>query len=712
MTMSTNFSSKNALLKSLALFTIIAAGTLSVRLQMISIFPPGATATTVTGMNASAEVVGYYNDGARNHGFKYSNGVYTVIDPPDSASSRVNGINDSGVVVGSYTMDGKRFGFQYSGGQYSTVDPTGCTTNVSSEVVAINNSGDIAGTYDNCGFTRRFGFYRSGNVTSIIDIPGSSNLVVTAMSAQGIVVGYYSGLGQDHGFMWNNGQLLAPFNPTGSAENHTLGVNFLGNRVGHYALSNGVTYAGYSQIGNAFTQITYPGSAINTYATAINSNRDIIGYYSDFTRNKTFGFRLRNGNFTIIDSPGTSGSMGSPVAINDSGDIAGNYGRFPLSFGFLLRNLPDSCTYSVNPSDNVLLASGGSGSFQVTAPVGCYWSVSTSSQATWFQVSGNGNGNGVVNYTVSANSGGQRTVGVPFPNNPPSVLFTLTQLSPTAYRSPFDFDADRKTDLSIFRPSVGQWWLNRSSNGSDSAFAFGTATDTVVPVDYTGDGKTDVAFWRPSTGQWFVLRSEDFSFYAFPFGANGDVPVPADFDGDGKADPAVFRESSSTWFINKSSGGTDIFGFGSAGDKTAVADYDGDGKADVAIFRPVGVNGAEWWVRRSSTSAVVALQFGSSTDKAVPGDFTGDGKADIAFWRPSTGFWNVLRSEDLSYFAFPFGTTGDVPVAGDYDGDGKTDAGVFRPSNSTWFIQRSTAGTLIQQFGAAGDVPLPSAFVR
>ncbi|MBK7932571.1 MAG: VCBS repeat-containing protein [Acidobacteria bacterium] len=275
-----------------------------------------------------------------------------------------------------------------------------------------------------------------------------------------------------------------------------------------------------------------------------------------------------------------------------------------------------------------------------------------------------------------------------------------------------DFDGDRKTDLGIYRPGPGEWWWLRSSTGGNSALQFGAATDRLAPVDFTGDGKTDVAFWRPETGQWFVLRSEDFSFYAFPFGATGDVPVPADFDGDGKADPAVFRESSSTWFINKSTGGTDIFGFGSAGDKTAVADYDGDGKADVAIFRPVGVNGAEWWVRRSSDAAVVALQFGSSTDKAVPGDFTGDGKADIAFWRPSTGFWNVLRSEDLSYFAFPFGTTGDVPVAGDYDGDGKTDAGVFRPSNSTWFIQRSTAGTLIQQFGATGDVPLPSAFVR
>ncbi|MBK6750559.1 MAG: VCBS repeat-containing protein [Acidobacteria bacterium] len=279
-------------------------------------------------------------------------------------------------------------------------------------------------------------------------------------------------------------------------------------------------------------------------------------------------------------------------------------------------------------------------------------------------------------------------------------------------RAKFDFDGDGKTDLSIFRPGPGEWWWLRSSNGSNGAVTFGSGSDIITPADFTGDGKTDIATFRPSTGFWYVLRSEDFSYYAFPFGATGDVPVPADFDGDGKSDPAVFRESSSTWYINKSSGGTDIFGFGSAGDKTAVADYDGDGKADVAIFRPVGVNGAEWWVRRSSDAAVVALQFGSSTDKAVPGDFTGDGKADIAFWRPSTGFWNVLRSEDLSYFAFPFGTTGDVPVAGDYDGDGKTDAGVFRPSNSTWFIQRSTAGTLIQQFGAAGDVPLPSAFVR
>lgn len=278
-------------------------------------------------------------------------------------------------------------------------------------------------------------------------------------------------------------------------------------------------------------------------------------------------------------------------------------------------------------------------------------------------------------------------------------------------RAPFDLDGDGLTDLSIFRPSVGQWWHIRSSNGGSSAAQFGNSSDQIVPADFTGDGKTDIAFYRPSSGQWFVLRSEDSSFYALPFGISTDVPAPADYDGDGKADVSVFRPSSATWYIQRSAGGTDIMGFGNSMDKPVPADYDGDGKADVAIFRAGGTNGAEWWIRRSSNGSVYALAFGNSTDKAVPGDYTGDGKIDVAMFRPSNGNWFILRSEDLSYFAFPFGTTGDLPTPGDYDGDGRWDAAVFRPSNANWFVQRSTAGTLIQQFGTTGDRPLANAFV-
>ena len=275
-------------------------------------------------------------------------------------------------------------------------------------------------------------------------------------------------------------------------------------------------------------------------------------------------------------------------------------------------------------------------------------------------------------------------------------------------RSPFDFDGDGKTDLSIFRPSAGEWWYLKSSNGGNYAAQFGQSTDKIAPGDFTGDGKTDIAFFRPSTGSWFVLRSEDASFYSYPFGANGDVPVVGDFDSDNKADTAVFRPSSATWFIRKSSDGAAIIQqFGQTGDVPVVADYDGDNKTDIAIYR---VSSGEWWINRS-TLGIIAFQFGNATDKPVPGDYTGDGKADVAIFRPSTGEWFVLRSENQSFYSFPFGTNGDIPSVGDYDGDGKIDATIFRPSNQTWFSERTTAGTLIQSFGQTGDTPVPSAFV-
>lgn len=279
-------------------------------------------------------------------------------------------------------------------------------------------------------------------------------------------------------------------------------------------------------------------------------------------------------------------------------------------------------------------------------------------------------------------------------------------------RSTSDFDGDSQTDLSIFRPSNGQWWYLKSSDNGNSAAQFGISTDKITPGDYTGDGKTDMAFFRPSDGFWYIRRSEDNSFYSFPFGTNGDIPVPADYDADGKTDQAVFRPSNATWYIRRSSdNGTTIQQFGAFNDKPVAADYDGDGKADIAIFRPNGTNGAEWWIKRSLTGSVFAYQFGAATDKAVQGDYTGDGKADVAVWRPSTGNWFILRSENDSYYSFPFGANGDLPSPGDYDGDGKQDAGVFRSSNSTWYVQRSTAGILIRQFGNVGDLSVPNALV-
>jgi hypothetical protein len=393
--------------------------------------------------------------------------------------------------------------------------------------------------------------------------------------------------------------------------------------------------------------------------------------------------------FTVTLSAAAGGAtLGTPVAITVT--ITDN----------------DTCSYTISPTVQSFPASGGNSSINVTAPSGCAWTAA--SNAAWLTISGanSGSGNGSVNFIVAANaSAAQRTANLTIGGQ----TFTVNQAAPaTVARAKWvDFDGDGKTDISIFRPSGGEWWYLRSVDNQNRAFQFGSGSDKIVPGDYTGDGKTDVAFFRPTTGEWFVLRSEDSSFYSFPFGASGDVAVPNDYDGDGKTDAAVFRPSNSTWYVNKSTGGTLIQQFGQNGDVPVVADYDGDGKADIAIYR---VASGQWWIQRSS-SGMIAFQFGNSSDKPVQSDYTGDGKADVAFFRPSTGEWFVLRSENQSFYSFPFGTNGDLPVPGDYDGDGKSDAAVFRPSNTTWFVQQTTAGTLIRQFGNTGDKPVPNAFV-
>lgn len=376
------------------------------------------------------------------------------------------------------------------------------------------------------------------------------------------------------------------------------------------------------------------------------------------------------------DPPGT----GNPALVNNLDlqvNVNGNFYRGNVFSGGV--SVTGGSDDIVNNVENVFLPAG--------IPAGSIFSVGVGSVAL--------NGDGVLG---NADTTDQHYALVvynfqPFTAPPPA---------------PIDFDGDHKTDISIFRPTGGEWWYTRSSDNQVRALTFGVSTDRIVPADYTGDGKTDIAVWRPSDGQLYILRSEDSSFFAFPFGTSEDVFVPADYDGDNKADVSVFRPSNGTWYIAKPAGGLDIIHFGVSTDLPVPADYDGDNKIDVAIFRP---GPGEWWINRS-TGGVQAFQFGSNGDRPVPGDYTGDRKADAAIWRPSNGTWFILRSENSSFYGVPFGTTGDAPVPGDYDGDGRFDHAVFRPSDATWYVARSTAGILIRNFGLSTDVAVPNAFVR
>jgi uncharacterized delta-60 repeat protein len=272
----------------------------------------------------------------------------------------------------------------------------------------------------------------------------------------------------------------------------------------------------------------------------------------------------------------------------------------------------------------------------------------------------------------------------------------------------FDYDADGRSDISVFRPSHGDWYLQQSTAGAYGA-EFGYGTDKICPADYDGDGKAEIAVYRPETGIWYIFNSANGTVTYHVFGIAEDLPTPADYDGDGRADISVFRPSTATWYRQNSSDGSFYaIQFGASEDKPTIGDFDGDGHADVAIFRPsVGA----WYQYNSSNNQVTGEQFGFGSDVITPADFDGDGKTDLAVFRPSNGFWYVRNSNGPVYTAYPFGLADDIPAAGDFDGDGKADLSVFRPSDGTWYRMNSSDGSFFAYpFGTAGDKPTQTAF--
>jgi subtilisin-like proprotein convertase family protein len=273
-----------------------------------------------------------------------------------------------------------------------------------------------------------------------------------------------------------------------------------------------------------------------------------------------------------------------------------------------------------------------------------------------------------------------------------------------------DFDGDGLSELTVFRPSNGTWFMKFSSTGfvTSGQTQFGLNGDIRVNGDYDGDHRTDLAVWRPSSATWFILQSSNGALRMVQWGLNGDKPMPADYDGDGRTDLAVFRPSNATWFIlNSSNNSTTTTQWGLSTDTALAADFDGDGRAELAVFRP---SSSTWFLRMSTSAygAVITRAWGVNGDQPIVGDFDGDGRSELTVYRPPTGEWFSLDAlTGALVLNGQFGLSGDTPDTHDYDGDGRTDLAVFRVSSATWFVRRSSNGTLLQvQWGLPTDQPV------
>ena len=144
-----------------------------------------------------------------------------------------------------------------------------------------------------------------------------------------------------------------------------------------------------------------------------------------------------------------------------------------------------SCTsFTISPTNNTFVSSGGTGSVSVTAPDGCSWSAT--SNASWITITSgsSGSGNGTVSYSVSVNtSTSTRTGSVTIAGNTSIVTQTgVASTSPT--------------------PDI-------KANGSDNTVTIGTGDTLSITVSLSAGDSSG------ANADWWVAVDTPFGWFHF-----------------------------------------------------------------------------------------------------------------------------------------------------------------------------------------------------
>lgn len=217
-------------------------------------YPGVAGNTVILGINDAGQVVGRYALGGVQHGFLLSNGVYTPIDFPGASYTHCHGINRSGQIVGRIYYPKNpgqgggggqqhEHGFLYSNGLYTSLDyPNANTT----DAWKITDDGNIVGDWSDNGALQSgsvHGYVVQGGQFISQDLPGAVITASRDMNVVGQVVGvYWDKKYSDHGFLLENG-IYTSFDYPGSAATDGDALNDTGTIVGFYEDAAGADHA-------------------------------------------------------------------------------------------------------------------------------------------------------------------------------------------------------------------------------------------------------------------------------------------------------------------------------------------------------------------------------------------------------------------------------------------------------------------------------------
>jgi len=249
-------------------------------------YPGTGNNTLPQKINERGDIVGVFIDSTGvTRGFvRFSDGSFSdpIVDPNDTVGfTEGRGINNSRTVVGDYAVsDGSVHSFFLSGNTFTEYDIPGT---VETNVLSINEPGDICGSVapDTIGAFQGF-IGRGGTITSF-SIPGATSTFANDIdNNKKLAVGYYSDAAAIlHGFYRDHsGALHFPIDPPGSAATILFGVDNKNDVVGRYADVSGATHGLFFVPPDSFFTFDYPGSTF-TSLNGIDQQGFIIGRFVD-----------------------------------------------------------------------------------------------------------------------------------------------------------------------------------------------------------------------------------------------------------------------------------------------------------------------------------------------------------------------------------------------------------------------------------------------
>jgi hypothetical protein len=295
-------------------------------------------------INQSGVIAGYYIDSSNLvHGFlRSAAGVITEFNATGLSSTYVSGINRKGQIVGNGAhlagLTNYVHGFlRNPNGNFIHIDPAGPNGSQNTLFLAINDSGEMSGTYVDVAGGVVHGFLRSSSgVYTVVDEPDAvsnesgQGTFITGINASGEVTGYYNDANTFviNGFTRDSSGNFQIFSAPGSGNNFGTGtfasaVNTSGQVTGDFLDNSFVSHPYLLSSTGIMTEFSIT-AATQTYALSLNDSGTVLGQYTD-SGSLQHGFIFSQpANFILFSVP-VPNTGTYPDSINDAGHMTGYY---------------------------------------------------------------------------------------------------------------------------------------------------------------------------------------------------------------------------------------------------------------------------------------------------------------------------------------------------------------------------------------------------